>query len=78
MIHETPAEIAPSLLDQEIKQLEKLLGGWAVKADVHYGTLLGELTESIAHGYVVQLDQLRRIREFGVTAAHPNGLVVVR
>ena len=50
-------------LEQEIEQIQRLLKVWETQAQLHVGTPFGEIIESIAHGYVVQLDDLHRARE---------------
>lgn len=64
MLHEIPAHQAEYWhLDQEIEQIGRLLKVWETQAQLHVGTPFGEIIESIAHGYVVQLDDLYRARE---------------
>jgi hypothetical protein len=64
MLHDIPAQEAEYWhLDQEIEQIRRLLKVWESQAQLHFGTPFGEIIESIAHGYVVQLDDLHRARE---------------
>jgi hypothetical protein len=49
-------------LDQEIEQTARLLQVWETQAQMHRDTAFGEIIDTIASGYAIQLQHLRQAR----------------
>lgn len=47
-------------LDEEIRRMEELVRHWQAQVDLYEQTASGALIKSIARGYALQLDALRR------------------
>jgi hypothetical protein len=49
-------------LDQEIEQTVRLLQVWETQAQLHRDTAFGEIVNTVASGYAIQLQHLRQAR----------------
>jgi hypothetical protein len=49
-------------IDQEIEQTARLLQVWETQAQLHRDTAFGEIINTVASGYAIQLQHLRQAR----------------